>query len=95
MPLPPVLACTVFDCVYNKGRSCRASAIHVGQEHPTCDTYEKGIGGSEIESPQATVGGCDVLLCRYNDNLSCGAPGITVNLHENHADCETFVPRQI
>lgn len=95
MPTPPILACTVHSCVYNEGKLCHASSIHVGQEHPACDTFRPGVGGSEIESPQGNVGGCNVLLCRYNTDLACGAPGVTVDWHENHADCETFVPRQV
>lgn len=92
MPTPPVLACIVSECVHNKDRLCHAAAIAVGQQHPTCDTFKRGPGGSEIESEQGAVGKCDITACRYNDDLACGAPGITVDWHESHADCETFVP---
>jgi len=95
MTAPPVMACTVHDCIHNKDNLCHALNISVGQYHPLCDTYERGITGSKIESSQGAVGKCDVTLCRYNHELECNAPGITVNWHDNHADCKTYVPRTI
>lgn len=39
----------------------------------------------------ADVATCRVQNCMYNQNMDCTAPsGISINLHEDHADCETF-----
>jgi hypothetical protein len=41
------------------------------------------------------VGACKESDCFFNKSLECSAPGIDVGLHENHADCITFRPRQL
>lgn len=37
---------------------------------------------------------CSVETCNFNNSSQCKAPAITVNVIENHADCDTFHPRQ-
>lgn len=87
-----VLTCTATDCAYNRGIECFAPQIRVGEDHPTCDTYEKGMAGSEASNAEGFVANCGVLQCHFNESKQCGARGITVDMHAQHADCATFRP---
>lgn len=86
-----VLTCTAADCAYNKDIECYAPQIQVGDDHPRCDTYEKG-SGREATSQEGFVAMCGVALCHFNASQKCQARGITVDMHSHHADCATFRP---
>lgn len=89
-----VLTCHVMECVYNKNMECMAEeGIGVGDEkHAVCDTFEMGTPGSEAGKRIADVSMCNVTSCKFNSGRDCTAPGITVDWHEKHADCDTFHP---
>lgn len=41
----------------------------------------------------ASVATCHVHDCEYNKNMDCLAPGgINVDMHQDHADCDTYEP---
>jgi hypothetical protein len=43
----------------------------------------------------ASIATCHVENCEFNQNMDCLAPGgITVNMHQDHADCETFEEKE-
>jgi hypothetical protein len=89
----PVLTCHVTECVHNLKMECHAPNIAVGgAEHAMCDTFSKGMPGSETVQNIANVSGCSIRSCKFNSSMSCDAPGITVDWHADHADCDTFLP---
>lgn len=83
-----VETCLVEQCTYNCREECCAPDIQVGGDHPLCDTFTTG----EVQptDTMASVGGCDVTQCHFNDSMDCMAAGITVSNHAGHADCLTF-----
>lgn len=88
-----VLACMVEQCSWWNNRQCHAQQIQVGSSHPSCDTYTTGMQVSQEEISEPPVGTCSVGECKFNrQGQECGAPGITVGHHADHADCDTFVP---
>ncbi len=86
-----VLTCTVADCAYNRNLECWASNVHIGDDHPRCDTFtqQENVGLAQLG---AAVGWCGVSECGFNEGSHCGARGITVDRHSSHADCVTFRP---
>ena len=36
------------------------------------------------------VGRCTASDCNYNQEMKCRAPGIDVEFHRDHADCNTY-----
>ena len=94
--MPKILSCDVVGCSYNESSQCHAAAVTIGHPaascataHPACDTFVSMAkkGGS---SASAGVGACKEDCCEFNEKLTCCAPGISVGLHSNHADCKTF-----
>lgn len=85
-----VLTCTVADCSYNKMLECWAPDIQVGEDHPRCDTFTSQT--VPLADAAAVVGWCGVSECGFNAGSHCGARGITVDHHSQHADCVTFRP---
>ena len=47
-------------------------------------------GGKEI----GWVGRCTAADCSFNEGLLCKARGIDVELHRDHADCNTYTNNQ-
>lgn len=91
--IPPVVKCTVDQCFYNRSQMCHAPAINVGDgAHPACDTFIAQANHIN-RGENGLVGACHVAQCRYNADLTCHADGIVVDLHDMHADCDTFTPR--
>jgi hypothetical protein len=86
-----VLTCTVEDCSYNEELECLAPSIHVGGDHPACDTFthQQNVQKAQQES---VVKACEVAECTFNSQMHCDARGITVDHHTEHADCVTFRP---
>jgi hypothetical protein len=95
MAMPQVQKCTVTGCSYNTDTVCHAIAITVGQgAHPLCDTFYKTTHKGGVMDSTGRVGACKEEGCRFNKDLECTASeGITVSLHEEHADCITFAQR--
>lgn len=91
--MPPVKKCEVESCYFNNEQRCRAGAITVGSGEPRCETFAQSASHSRVDT-QAEVGACHVTSCRYNDQMLCEAEGIDVVVHKDHADCETYEPRQ-
>lgn len=92
MVMPLVQKCTVTNCSYNTDTVCHAMAITVGQgTRPLCDTFYKTDHKGGAMDSKGRVGACKEEQCRFNESLECTASqGITVSLHEQHADCVTF-----
>ncbi|MFH0811116.1 MAG: DUF1540 domain-containing protein [Pseudomonadota bacterium] len=90
--MPKVESCTVNSCFYWRDGRCCAEAINVGADHPNCDTFKAGSGHID-RCGLGGVGACKVENCRHNNQLLCNAPKVSVGMHYEHADCETFVPR--
>lgn len=43
---------------------------------------------------QGMIATCHVQNCEHNREMDCRAPdGIRVNIHQQHADCETYSPK--
>lgn len=93
--IPKVQKCDVVQCSYNMERQCCTPAITVGARHPACDTFYQSSQKGGIKDMKGSVGACKEADCMYNESFECSAPGIDVGIHENHADCVTFKPRQL
>lgn len=92
--MPKVVECMMTDCAYNTDKICHAMAITVGGGMcPLCDTAMKAVKKGGVMDMTGTVGACKVENCRFNDSLECGADGIRVTLHQQHAECGTFKSR--
>ena len=92
--MPKVNRCDVTQCCYNEKNKCHALAINVGDATiPRCDTYTTACKSKAGDSgATGSVGACKVSICRYNTNLECQAPAITVSRGKHSADCMTFEP---
>jgi hypothetical protein len=83
-----VMTCHAGVCSWNCDDQCCAPTIQVGADHPQCDTFTR--------TPQhpadilASVMDCKVVACHFNKEMACGATGITLDVHQGHADCATF-----
>lgn len=95
MKMPKITACNVHDCSYNQNKQCHALAITVGGPEvcACCDTYLHTAHKGGAADMTGGVGACKVEKCSFNTSLECGAPGITVGMHQGHADCSTFKAR--
>lgn len=94
--MPSITRCEVNECAYNNDKNCHASAINVGgpgDACPKCDTYFSADSKGGHKNRIAGLGACKVGACKFNELFECVAPGVQVKLHENHADCITFVAR--
>lgn len=89
-----IIDCVMLDCSYNKNRMCRAIAVTVGGPHPMCDTFLKSPqkGGA---NKVGVVGACKNTECSYNKSLECCASGIHMGIHQNHADCSTYLQQSV
>ena len=85
-----VMTCTVADCSYNKGMECWAPEIHVGNTHPSCDTFTHL--NVQAATQESCVTECGVTACDFNESKGCVARGVTLANHTTHADCITFRP---
>lgn len=88
-----IMTCNVEQCSYNQAEECHAQAIHVGGQHPQCDTFTTGPVDELASATEGDVGGCDMMECHFNEDRECEASGITVATHEMHADCLTYRPQ--
>ena len=83
-----VLTCLASECSYNCEMMCCAPEIMVGDAHPACDTFTMNDVDLQKRSPR--VQKCFVQECHFNKQTTCGASGITLTEHSDHADCATF-----
>ena len=91
MEMSKVMKCEVDECAYNMDNCCHTMAITVGDSmNPRCDTFCQSamVGGDA--GCTAGVGSCKTSCCRYNNNLECGASGISVGYKGHDPDCLTF-----
>jgi hypothetical protein len=86
--------CTRADRVYNAGEGCHTMAINVGL-HAECNTFNMGSQKAGFKDISGGIGACQALDCTYNDQLECRVPGIQVDGHAMHADCETYRPPEL
>lgn len=91
MNMPEIRMCDATECYYNKDKQCHANAITVGSPCPRCDTYIK-TAEHNVPADKGLVGACHESDCKFNQQLSCKAPGIQVGHHVDHADCKTYSP---
>lgn len=93
MEMVKVNGCDANECAFNQGNKCHALAITVGggTDHE-CDTYwpDKAKGG--LSDAECSVGACKVPGCKFNNNLMCTAPGVTVGHAGQVVDCLAFIP---
>ncbi|MBI4286487.1 MAG: DUF1540 domain-containing protein [Chloroflexi bacterium] len=92
MPMTPVTACNVSQCVYNEQSLCHTPGINVGH-HAECNTYFWGGQKGGLIEIKSGIGACQASDCRFNEQLECKAQGINVAVHNGHADCRTFQSR--
>ena len=91
MEMSKVMKCEIRDCAYNMANSCHTMAITIGNSSsPKCDTFCKSSMKGGDTSCLAGVGACKTSSCRYNNNLECGAQGISIGYKGQEADCLTF-----
>jgi hypothetical protein len=83
-----VMTCLAEDCSWNCREECCAPAIEIGDEHPRCDTFTTGAVSPMGEL--APIQDCKVSDCHFNHDMECGASGITLDVHNTHADCITY-----
>jgi hypothetical protein len=94
--MPSINECEVKNCVFNAKNNCHARAINVGGPDdacPSCDTFFTGSLKGGNQKVIAGVGVCKVSTCKFNELFDCHAKGVHIKLHENHADCATFISR--
>lgn len=85
---PHVMTCHAGACSWNCDDQCCSPTVEIGAEHPRCDTFT-----TAHQSPGdilASVMDCKVTDCHFNHDMACGASGITLDVHQGHADCATF-----
>ncbi|MFY1675854.1 MULTISPECIES: DUF1540 domain-containing protein [unclassified Streptomyces] len=93
MRLPVISECSAESCAYNRGRSCRAAAITVGDIHGAiCDTYLSSDTKGGEAPDTGRVGACKMADCRHNRELECHAPAVTVGYRRDEIDCLTYAP---
>lgn len=83
-----VLTCLAEDCSYNCDAMCCAQEIMVGDDHPACDMFTHAAVSRMSKAPKVTQ--CVVGKCHFNRARTCGASGITLMPHADHADCATY-----
>ena len=88
MSMTPVDQCKATKCVYNAGTVCRTPGITVGA-HGECETlyFRTAKGGSQNSS--GGVGACLVADCKFNQQMECTAPKVTMVDSNGYADCGT------
>jgi hypothetical protein len=67
---------------------CCAPEVMIGDAHPQCDMYTTSEATPAKHSPR--VQKCLVGDCHFNKQTTCGASGITLMTHSDHADCATY-----
>ena len=50
------------------------------------------MGAGKVDEGQVTL--CTARDCMYNEATRCVARGVMVNLHQDHADCNTYSRNQ-
>ena len=90
--MPRVQTCTVTGCGYNHD-GCRAFAITIGRSNSACNTFVDSTDKGGFDQMTAQVGACQKAECKFNHDLECQAPSITVGPGVDNADCMTFEPR--
>ncbi|MBI4301264.1 MAG: DUF1540 domain-containing protein [Chloroflexi bacterium] len=93
MEMIQIKKCDVSVCVYNKQNMCHTFGITVGS-HAECNTYNHGSQSGGFDGVTGGVGACLAADCKFNDQLECRAPAISVEGHSVHADCATFERRK-
>ena len=83
-----VMTCLAESCSWNCREECCAPSIEIGADHPRCDTYTTGMVLPADE--MASIQDCKVADCHFNHDMACGAAGITLSIHSEHADCMTY-----
>ena len=83
-----VMTCLAEDCSWNCRDECCAPSVEIGDDHPRCDTFTTGAVTPLDE--MAAVQDCKVMDCHFNSDMACGAAGITLSTHSEHADCMTY-----
>lgn len=92
MNMSHIEKCDASECAYNSEALCRTLAVTIGDPGgcPDCDTFfmSESKGGSREAS--AGVGACKMASCRYNAQLECNAPSVSVGHADAHIHCLTF-----
>ncbi len=91
---PKIIDCIMSDCSYNRNKACHATAVTVGGPHPKCDTFLKAPRKGGVKKA-GVVGACKITECCYNESFECSASGIHMGIHQNHADCSTYLRQTI
>ena len=82
----PALNCSVRDCAYNSENKCCYGRIQVeggdvrDSGDTCCGSYaDKGGCGCQNAVPSLdTPVGCNVVSCRFNENMDCSAHHISI-----------------
>lgn len=83
-----VMTCMAENCSWNTNEECCAPSIEVGSDHPRCDTFT--TAPVDPKNRMAPVQDCRITDCHFNSDMACGAAGITLDTHSDHADCLTY-----
>lgn len=89
LEMPRVQECTVSGCSYNHD-GCRAFAITIGRANSECDTFMDSSAKGGFDQVIAQVGACKRAECKFNHELECRAPAISVGQGTDIADCMTY-----
>lgn len=94
--MPLIKEYEVRNCAYNGDNKCHAAAINVGgpgEACPSCDTFFQASSKGGKKKVIAGVGACKFGSCKFNELFECVAKSVQIKMHENHADCATFMAR--
>jgi len=94
MKMVKIVDCSATSCAYNYNKQCCTPAITVGSECPMCEAFMDSQSKAGESDVTGGVGACHMADCQYNQSLECNAPGIHVDMHHNHADCDTYSPKK-
>lgn len=86
------VSCTTTACAFNNN-GCNALAITIGGATgaATCGTFVTlDVRGGSADS-KASVGACQRLECKFNNDLLCTADGVSIA--GDTAQCQTYVAR--
>ena len=89
MRMPVVSVCALSSCAYNRMEQCHTPAVTINQRGE-CGTFYPSDSKGGFMDANCHVGACLASNCKLNQELECKARQISLNEHENHADCTDF-----
>lgn len=87
--------CDATECAYNSDGFCHTLAVTIGDPRgcPDCSTFFVSSSKGGDQEATAGIGACKMASCRYNMQLECSAPSVSIGHAEEHVHCLTFSQR--